>query len=97
MLPYLPEDLKQAVDEFLRCTKCGSEIVRVICGLDRAETPDACLIQCRKGDCEHQYESKFSTIEDVSYVSVPFWYGSRNPLPSRMKRNPADNPKPKGV
>ena len=97
MLPYLPEDLKQTVDGFLRCKKCGSEMIRVICGLDRADTPNACLIQCKDGDCGYQYESSFSKIEDVSYVSVPFWYGSENPLPSRMKRDTTAIPRPPGV
>jgi DNA-binding PadR family transcriptional regulator len=97
MVPYLPDELKEAVNEFVRCKKCGAETVRVQCGLDRAETPDDCLMQCREEDCGFENGSMFAQIEDVSYVSVPFWYGSENPVPSKTEHDKNAQPRRQGV
>jgi hypothetical protein len=42
-------------------------------------------------------ESEIMRIKDVSYVSVPFWYGCVNPKPSRGRRDVRGPPGPSGM
>jgi DNA-binding PadR family transcriptional regulator len=96
LIKYFPESLKNAVDEFLTCSKCGKAMIGVICGLDRKDYSDCCTILCRNPDCDHEYTSDITDIEDVSYVSVPFWYGVVNPVPSRIRGGEGMPSIPKG-
>ncbi len=96
MIPYLPDDLKQAVDGFVTCKKCDASMVEVVCGLDRVGGDSDCVVRCRDPRCGHQFHSRFTKIEDVSYVSVPFWYGSRNPVPSKTRREALTEPRTTG-
>jgi DNA-binding PadR family transcriptional regulator len=95
LIKYLPNSLMKAVDGFLTCSKCGKTMIGVHCGLDRKGPEDGCAIFCRNSECDHHYYSDITEIEDVSYVSVPFFYGIVNPVPSRIRCGPVDGPDPK--
>jgi len=96
LIKYLPAVLKQVVDEFLTCSKCGKEMIGVLCGLDRKGSDGCCTIFCENPDCDHRYTSGITSIEDINYVSVPYWYGVVNPVPSRIRCGPADRPNDNG-
>lgn len=97
LIKYFPESTTRAVDEFITCSKCGKTMIGVQCGLDRKEGDDCCTIFCRNPDCDNRYVSDFTSIEDVNYVSVPYWYGVVNPVPSRIRCEIDDGSDGKGV
>jgi hypothetical protein len=51
---------------------------------------DACLMRCTSEGCRTQRESNIMDIEDVDYVSVPYWFGCVDPVPSETCGGPDD-------
>ncbi len=90
MIDYFPEQLRKAVDGFLICPKCGTDMISIFCGLDRIGAEHECLVRCRSETCDHMKESEIMRIKNVSYVSIPFWYGCEHPIPSRGRCDPRD-------
>ncbi|MCK4969968.1 MAG: hypothetical protein KAS77_05555 [Thermoplasmata archaeon] len=97
MIDYLPEHLKNAIDGFLICPKCKADMISIFCGLDRIGAEHECLVRCRSETCDYQKPSEIMRIKNVSYVSIPYWYGCLNPTPSRGGCDPGDLRGPSGM